>query len=300
MLVLLTVALLTTAPAAASPQPASACSARVTTADLDAALALAESAYADADLPALEAATAHAAELLPCVDAIVSRELAARYHRVAGLQAFVEGQEDAAERAFAAARAIDPSYRFPPELVPPGNPVLDHYRAIPVDAPKTLPVPAPAEARIYFDGVETLQRPLSWPSVVQLAEDDGTVIATAWVEANGELPAYRPEGVAVAAPPSDLPATADAATDLAATPSPSPGPSAMSRKWPWVAGSAAMAVTTGALFAASRSAASTYYDPQTTGEEELSTLRSRANGLLFASAGTAAATVGLGVVAIVF
>ncbi len=289
---LLISALLMAAPTRAeTPPAASACATRTHTADVDAALALAESAYADADLSALEAASTRAAEALPCVDGGVSSALAARYHRVVGLQAFVEGREEAAEQAFAAARAIDSTYSFPAELVPPGNPVLDHYRAISVDAPKTLPVLAPAEGSIRFDGVETLQRPLSWPSVVQLLDPDGAVTASAWVEANGDLPAYRPEGVELPPPEPAVDTTAASAAE---------GPSAMSRKWPWVAGAAAMAVTTGTLFAVSRSAAATYNDPATTGEAELTALRGRANGLLFASAGTAVATVGLGVVAVAF
>lgn len=271
------------------PPPAADCAARTSTADVAAALELAEAAYADADLPALLAASDRASDALPCVQELVSRSLAARYHRVVGLRAFVEAQADASERAFAAARSIEPAYTFPPEIVPPGNPVLDHYIALSVDAPRTLPVDAPAEGSIWLDGRETRQRSISWPVLVQLTDGTGAVSATAWVEQGAPLPAYQPAPIQVSTGPASTTPT-----------TPTTSPSTLKRKLPWIVATGATAATSVTLFAVSRGAASTYRDPATTGEEELSSLRSTANGTLFASAGTAVVALGFGVVAISF
>lgn len=272
---------------AQAPPPASDCSARSSTGDVAAALELAEAAYADADLPALLAASDRAAEALPCVHELVSRPLAARYHRVVGLRAFVEAHPDQAERAFAASRSIEPSYSFPPEIVPPGNPVLDHYVSLTVDTPKTLPVDRPAQGSIWLDGRESLERSISWPVVVQLTDAGGAVTATAWVEPGDPLPAYMPAPISDSGP-------------LAPGPQPPAPPSALKRKAPWIAATAVSAAASATLFAVSRNAASTYRDPATTGEGRLDDLRGTTNGTLYASAGTALATLGFGVVAISF
>ncbi len=274
--------------------PRSSCAAPTSTADVQVALELAEAGYADADLVALEAATARASDALPCVVEPVSRSLAARYHRIMGMQAFVEGREDDAERAFAAARSIEPAYTFPPEVVPAGNPILDHYVALSVDSPKTLPVPLPAEGSLSFDGRQTDQQPLSWPSIVQLTDGAGAIAATAWVPPAGDLPAYRPAAVDTTATTATTVDPVDPGGDSQTR------QKTLTRKLPWLAGTAACAAATGTLFALSRSAASTYRDPETTGEAELDRLRGQANGLLYASAGTAVATVGLGAVTIAF
>jgi len=267
---------------------AGACAQPTSTADVQASLEVAEAAYTDADLTALEQATLQAQAQLPCVHETVSRSLAARFHRTMGLWSFVEQQEERAERSFAAARSIEPDYTFPAEVVPPGNPVLHHYRALSVEHPLRLPLsPVPAEGRLLLDGRPATSRATSWPVIVQVLNPSGAVQSTAWVWPDAPMPAYPP-----APPPS---------VDLAAVPSPVLPPRPwLRRKAPWLAGAAVGLATSATLFGLSRSAASTFDDPTTTGQDRLSHLRSQANGLLYGSAGTAALTVGVSAVGLAF
>ncbi|MCK6503119.1 hypothetical protein L6R53_06950 [Myxococcota bacterium] len=267
------------APAFAQAPP---CPAPTSTAQVLAALELAEAAYADADPVALEQARAQAEATLPCVQESVSRSLIARLHRTMGLAAFVAADTARAERSFAAARHIEPGYTFPAEVVPPGNPALDHYLALSVDHPATVALdPAPAEGRLLIEGRYATERPAAWPVVAQVLDESGHVTRTAWVWPDQPLPPYPP------APP-------DGPSPLADADPPRP----FARKLPWLLGTVGAAATTGTLLAVSRTTAATWEDPQTVGEDRLRTLRSTANGTLYASAGAAVATVALGVVTV--
>lgn len=264
------------APLEAVPGP---CAAPTSTAQVLAALELAEAAYAAADPTALEVAQEQALTSLPCVQETVSRSLIARFHRTMGLAAFVAADTPRAERAFAAARHIEPGYTFPAEVVPPGNPALDHYLALSVDHPAAVALdPVPAPGRLLLEGRPATDRPTTWPVVAQVLDETGHVVATAWAWPDQPLPPY-PQ-----APPAPLLA-ADA-----------PGP--LQRKLPWLVATVGAAATAGTLLAVSRSAHATWQDPQTVGEERLTGLRTTTNATLYASAGAAAATVALGVVTV--
>lgn len=269
------------------------CAAPTSTADVLAALELAEAAYADADLAALQVARDRALQTLPCVSETMSRTLIARFHRTMGLTAFVTADTERAERAFAAARTIEPGYVFPAEVVPPGNPALDHYQAMAVDRPLLAPLdPLPAEGLLLLDGRPATARPASWPVVAQVLDETGRVQATSWTWPDEALPAY-PRAlpvaqVAVSATPPTTPLVDQAA------------PERGRRKLPWIVATASCAVATGALLAVSRSAYATWDDDATTDPERLDALRATTNGTFYASVGTAAATVALGVVTVAF
>lgn len=270
-----------------------ACTAPTSTGDVLAAMELAEAAYADADLAALQAAEQRALSTLPCVQETVSRTLVARFHRTMGLAAFVRAETERSERAFAAARRIEPGYSFPAEVVPPGNPVLDHYQALSIDRPLTTPLdPRPADGRLLLDGRAATTRSASWPVIAQVLDDRGSVQTTAWIWPDQDLPAY----------PRSSPGTTAASSSLASSQDRAEPPSAGRgrERLPWIIGTAAAAATSATLFAVSRGAASTYRDPATTGQDELASLRSTANGTLYASAGAAAVTVALGAVTLTF
>lgn len=268
---------------AARAQPA-ACPAPTSTAQVLAALELAEAAYAAADPDALEQARAQAVRVLPCVQETVSRSLIARFHRTMGLAAFVAADTQAAERAFAAARHIEPGYIFPAEVVPPGNPALDHYLALSVEHPAMLPLdPPPAEGRLLLEGRPATSRAAAWPVVAQVLDGAGQVQHTAWAWPDQQLPPYPP-----------APSPSSPADPLADADPPRP----FARKLPWLLGTVGAAATTGALLAVSRSTAATWQDPATVGEDQLRSLRATANSTLYASAGAAAATVALGVVTV--
>ncbi len=262
------------------------CPASVPVSALNASLALPEAAQPDADLVALHSSTDRALEQLPCLREPVTRATAARFHRTIGLRLVVDREMEQARRAFAAARSVEPAYRFPETLVPQGNPVLDEYNAMSVDSPSSQQVPVPSDGYLLFDGREGDERPGSWPTVVQLVGSDGAVRASAWAWPDDPLPSYQP------APKVELqPATPTGPVPVAAA-----GEPAAARK-PLLAAAGASAAASIATLVLSRQAASRYADPASTGEQELEQLRSRANGLLLASGGTAVLAVGLGVAA---
>ncbi|MFH1464000.1 MAG: hypothetical protein ABIO70_06425 [Pseudomonadota bacterium] len=250
------------------------CPAPVPVSELVISLELAEAAQADADLTGLHSSTDRAQQQLACLGEPVTRAMAARFQRTMGLRLLLDREMDQARRAFAAARFIEPGYRFPETLVPQGNPVHDEYQSFPVDNPALEVVPAPQRGHLAFDGREGLQRPASWPTVVQLFDEQGAVLASAWLWPGEPLPTYAPR---------------PEAEPLVAPPAPHRPPLAL------LAGAGASAVASVTLLALSRHAAATWADPATHGQEDLDRLRGQANGLLLASGGAALFTAGLGV-----
>lgn len=173
---------------------ASECTVARTGAELAVALEAAEAAWG-IDESAFSAAVASADAVLPCVDGPVAPAVAARYHRVRALTAFVAHDSTNTQRAFAAAHAIEPAWRIPEAMAPAQNPLHAEFEAaiLREGASETAPAPA-GGARLYFDGTETRRRPAAWPTVFQMRERDGRVHGTAWVPPGEPLPAYRAGG----------------------------------------------------------------------------------------------------------
>jgi len=166
---LLSLSALLTAPALAGD-----CLAPSTPGQLKAALDDAEARYADLDLDGFLAATELIEPLVDCSSAPIGAALAARTHRLRGLRAFVDQDEERAKLAFAAARAAEPGYSFPESLLPTGNPALDLYGAVPLSIGASESAAAPTEGMLTFDGVRADKRPTAWPTVAQHVVDDTT------------------------------------------------------------------------------------------------------------------------------
>ena len=156
--------------------------------DLTSALTSAEEAYKRRDPDAFLAAEADAEAALPCLDAPVDQDLAARIHRAIALRAFVEDRRDEERLAFAAARWLRPSWTFPEDMVPLGQEERQDYRAVPTDPRATEPVAEPKTARIYLDGQLAKERSSSWPTLAQILEDGELTTAYLWPD--DPLPPY--------------------------------------------------------------------------------------------------------------
>ncbi len=174
----------------AAAAPAEACPEPRSTADLRSSLELAQSKFSSLDVAGFQTAIDSANADLPCLSDKLTRNLAAEYHRFRGLEAFVDKDPAQSTLSFAAARSIEPGYRFPESFVPPGNPVLAEYSAIDIDAGESDTVGAPKVGRIEFDGRESLERATSWPTLVQLFADDGSVTYTGYLTPGDALPEY--------------------------------------------------------------------------------------------------------------
>lgn len=243
------------------------CPAPVDTGDLERAVAEAEAAFASLEVEALKAATDRLHALLPCLVDPLTRQLAADVHRYLGVRAFGD-RDPAAPTYFAAARAIDPDRRFPPSLVPAGNPLLEAWTAIDPATRTVEHAPPPAAGTLQFDARTTLERPTSWPTLFQRLDADGAVVETAYLLPADPLPAYP-----------------------VAEPSPPRPPRA---RGPLLAGAVAAGVTTAALYGLAGASHAAFEDP-TTPRRDLGRLRDRTNGLVVASAVGALATVSLGI-----
>ena len=249
------------------------CGEAVTTADLVAMLEGAEWAYGQADLRGFSQASEQLRTRIPCLSEELPRNTAARVHRAVGLRGFVDRDPDVSTRAFAAARVIEPAYTFPSAMVPAGNPVLADYNAVAVESGEYVDVLAPAGGYLVFDGRPDTSRPRYWPTLVQFVTSEGQVTDTFYLWPEQSMPVYE---IAPVAPDTDPQPAVSSGGDA------EPAVSV-----PLLVVAGGLAVASGALLLASRSAHDSYYDPSTR-MSDLAALRSQHNGLVWASRGAAA------------
>ncbi len=249
------------------------CGQAVTTAELVVMLEGAEWAYSQANLPGFSQASEQLRTQIPCLIEELPRNIAARLHRAVGLRGFVDRDPDVSTRAFAAARVIEPAYTFPSAMVPAGNPVLADYNAVAVEAGEYVDVLAPADGYLVFDGRPDTSRPRFWPTVAQFVSSEGQVTDTFYLWPEQSLPVY--EIAAVAPDAGVVPAASEARAGE------------RSVSLPLLAVAGGLAAASGALYLASRSAHGDFYDPGTP-LSDLDALRSRHNGMVWASRGAAA------------
>lgn len=248
-----------------------------------------QGAYGALDAAALATSADRLAASLECLREPVPRPVAAAVHRAVGLRAFADRDPEKATRAFAAARAIEPAYRFPDSLVPQGNPLWSTYEAIPVEAGKVTTVPSPPAGYHLFDGRPLSERPASWPVIYQQADAAGAVVATAYLWQDMPVPGVP----AVASTPV-------ASAPAAATPSPAPIPAEPTvdrggPRWGLLGGGVGALVVAGALYGVAYASHEAYGDPATDPADKEG-LRTRTNVLYVSSIGLAAVGVGCGVV----
>lgn len=268
--------------AALTPANAAPCS--VALVDLAAKVDAAELAYATFEVERFSTSMDEAALMLPCLTAPVTPAVSAHYLRMLGMQYVIARSGPRADEAFAAARALDPTYTFPESLVPVGHPIRTHYVAIDPASLHGAPIAPARTGSLLFNGAPISklgpERP-GWPALTQVMDDSATVTTTALVFPADSLPAYDAAPVAVIS-------TSDAARR----------PSHASR--PLAIGGAVAAVGAGVLYAVATGAAASFrsdYDPNDS-EEAMLDRRDRVNGLVIASAGVGVLAVAGGVGAV--
>lgn len=237
-------------------------------------LGAAEAAFAAMDDGALAAAVAQAEADAGCLGERPAPSVIARLHRAEGLRAFVAGDMEGAQRAFAAARALEPDYSFPPDLIPAGHPLLAAYTALPPAPADTTTLAAPAAGHLELDGQTGVHRPEDRPVLVQLLDRQDVVQASTYLKPGEALFDY-----ALASPPA------------ARAPSPR-GPTR-----PLAVASGVALLGAGVLYGLAYDAHSDY-DALPDRAPGLEAARNRTNGLFAGSvaAGTVALGTGLGAV----
>jgi len=260
----------------ASTARAADCTTRVSASALAAELDTAERAYATLDVVAFSTALDAAAMDLPCLGELVPPTLASRYHRDVGLRLFIERDEDRAARAFASARVADASGRFPDGMLPPGHAVL-----VLLDAREpgpTLRIAEPIAGSVALDGTVGLERPSERPSLVQVMDGDGAVIATRYLFPSDAMPPY---------PAKALPAVSATSRPRVRT--------------PVLVTSGASAVAAGVLYGLAASAESQFKDASNDATiEELDALRETNHAMVWTSAGFGAVAVAGGAIGVFF
>ncbi len=175
--------------------------------------------FATLDEDSFFESTQQAEDALPCLDELFLAPNAAAYHRLQGLRAFFNGDDDATTLAFRAALSIEPDYQLSSKLAPEGGKLSRLW-----DAAKNGPNPfigsftAPAGKYAYVDGEETRTYAEDLPNIVQYGPGDGSILWTGYVGANEKPPAEIPAAGAIsllgAADDADLDDLDDLDADL--------------------------------------------------------------------------------------
>ena len=218
----------------------------------------AERAFADLDPDGFVAGLEHASLALPCLSSVLSPEVAAHFHRVAGLNKFTSGMRSEAAAYLSASRAIDPDGTFPPDMLPASHPVLELYEHPGVDATVKRSVPKAAFGDVYFDGKQVRQRPANVPTIFQTTDDTGAVTSTALLTPERALPIY--EGVSLRRQASQVTA----------------------------ASSGGLLIVSAVLYASARASEKSFENDSGLMVGELASLRSRTNALAATSYGLGA------------
>ncbi len=246
-------------------------------------------AYATLDEEGFRASAAEAEQALPCVEDLFSPSRAAGFHRMKGLQAFIDGDATTAQKSFAAAVALEPDYTLSAKIAPEGGKLWRNYdtsRALPRSAATGFEVPR--GAKTYVDGVASTTRVVDLPSIVQVLEGSAAT-TTLYLAGGAPMPVLNVTAAAVVAEVvPEVPAPLDETEKPEKAPKIPKEAGSGGGGGPklWVGAGASAAVAVG-LFATSAVAHSAFEKNPSAGSFYVT------NGAYFGSIGAAALAVGL-------
>ena len=166
------------------------CPTRYGSADVDARLGEAEHAFAQLQVDGFRTSRDRASLLLLCLEEVIRPEVAGRFHLIRGIDLFIAGDLAGAEEAFAAARAADPSAEFP-DIVPAGHSIRSTFAMIDTSSPVYQDLPAPVSGTLAIDGAAGRQRATGWPTIIQVTDEQGSVVWTAYLRPEHDVPHYE-------------------------------------------------------------------------------------------------------------
>lgn len=169
------------------------CPGRTSAAEVGQTLERAIEDFGDLDLESYGERIDNATVKLRCIGEPVPTRLAAAYHRAVGLRAFTARDEVEAGNRFAAARRVQPGFRFPETLVPPSSPIADLYEQVDIAKLQRRAFPASDLGTFWIDGERTDVRVEPLPAIVQLVDANTTVIETLLLGSGQGLPSNEPE-----------------------------------------------------------------------------------------------------------
>lgn len=261
-----------------------ACPTRRSTADLSRALDQAEAAFERRDKATVISSATDAEAHILCLGEALTPSVAARFHRVQGLRAFLSQDQPAAGRSFAAAKAIEPAYVLPATLVPDAHPARVLYDSAPVGITASEPIPA-TRGSVRVDGRDLPTRPTDRPVVLQRFDESGAVAQTWVLKPADPLPEL----------PAPLILTPTISANDRLPPPTGPGPTSRGPNKPLLFGAIGGVVVAGGLYGVSGAVKGQYdgLDRVPANEEQFQSLYGTNHGLIIGSA----ATLGLAVLA---
>lgn len=174
-------------------------------------------AFATLDEEGVVSSFGEAEKAIPCLNAVMAPTDVASYHRLVGIKAFLDGDDDAAVTAFQAASFVQPDYVLSTKIAPEGGKLRRLFdKAAAMPDPLEVPFTAPAGQTGYVDGATATERPATVPAIVQFVDASGHAKWSDYVPAGGYLPTDRkkPEPAPVKPAPAPEP--------IAAAPEPAP------------------------------------------------------------------------------
>ena len=174
------------------PTAHAACVTNSTFSEVLDAVVQAEDAYRVLDRDLLESRVASAESRLTCLGDPIGRDLAASFHRMEALYAFLKKDEITAILYFGASRSIMPGYKFPEDLVPADNYIQTLYKKLDISTLTRVSLPAAAEGKILFDGIETTERPKDVPTIFQIVDAANKAVITQLLMPSDPPPYYKP------------------------------------------------------------------------------------------------------------
>ena len=177
------------------------CETSSSTVDLIRALGTAEAYFSSLNAEGFSRSVEQSEQTIVCLGEELPLTLAAEFHRYQAIRFFVKQESTECMLSFAAARAIEPEYRFPAFLVPPDNPILDNYTAVDPSIGKTEEMNRPKHGYFQFDGSKGENRPTDFPTVVQLFDKKGLVQKTVYLRPGEPFFEYEKAKPRLANPP---------------------------------------------------------------------------------------------------
>ncbi len=236
-----------------------------------------EFAFATMDHAKLLVERDRALEILKCLGEPITPSEAAAFHRLMGLTAFTKKDEAQVLAEFHAARKLKPGYEIPERVAPQGHKLIDLYEssaAVPDGEFET--VYPPERGYVTVGGVRGALRASKSPAIVQVFDRNGTIFETNYIASGDALPVWGP-------PPMDiaLQALQERQRDHK----------------PWIVASVVAAGIAGVFYTVAISQKNQFTNLETS-DDQLASLRERANTFGAFAIGTGAVAVGFGGVSI--
>jgi len=275
-------------------RPAAAeCIRPATLKDIEIARDAAIKAFRDMDQALFSTFVDRTAVLVNCLSEPLSPQDAAHFHELMMLDAFVREDDTAATYAIRSALAADPAYALPDDLIEEDHPLRLVYRiARTLATASGMRLTGEESEWVTIDGSREAEVPVPTdrPIVIQRMDAQGLVMATRFLQAGDQLPAWA--SVQGAPPPTA------ATPDPALAPAPKASPKERvnttgQRPLGLLLATAGLGVATGSFYALAANRSNQFHDEATPGSDK-EQLANQANALTWAWIGTGVGTVGLG------